>query len=483
MRKCVICMGLVLALLLAGGCRPPTDAEPQIVESIMPEETPQASAAWESVAPAPVKEAPPGYADVREYGAVGDAVLHHPMGVRGGGQSEYTGWYWAGHFVHLVTETYHELYQGDPHAGMVEVYEVIPDGAQPAPGQISLSDVHPGPDYTPSVGDRVVQYEAANPEESIYAAEDSAAFENAIAASGGRLYLPEGDYLVSQLTAAKITELAGPGRIWLKEWRGGVLWYLIYGWSELAEYQGYGWIDAAHFHDAAWRSMHWLSCVPQVNGWESSADFAGDGYSARIEYPFDETRENVNIWITIEPTVPEELFPDEITVCIGKDMAAYYSLRGAVEWSRATEGGVEGGMFHSSWNGRSRALPEGAWKDCGEWIEATIPREAFFRELQGEESSVWFLHCWSQKNANLSSADVEFTKSYARIWVKDAQMEGYLMGAIGGDMRSAYGDRLSQEYYIHEAYYSARQYLASQPQEFYAYNLPDGQFDAYFPAG
>lgn len=430
----------------------------------------------------PLPEALPSYVNVRDFGAAGDAAYHHPLGVRGGeeGKSHYTGWYWAGHFSQLATAEFQEPFQGSREEGLKRGYLVVPNTEERTDRQIPLSQVNPAPFYEPAVGDVVLSYEAADAERSVYAADDSAAFEAAIGAGDGALYLPEGDYLVSQLTAAKITGLAGPGRIWLKEWEGGVLWYLLLGLSDLVEYQGYGWIDAAHFHDGAWRSMHWVGSLPQVNGWTSSAAFTGHLYSSRIEYPFDESRENVNVWLTVTPAVPEEAFPESVTLCISKDMAAFYSLEGQTGWIPATEGGIEGAMYHSSWNGRSRDLPEGSWKDCGEWIEVLIPKESFFSPLEGEPSRTWLFHCWSARDKNLRGLPVEFTMGFAKVWVKEAELENVLTCAIGGDMRSSYWDRPSQEYYIHEAYYSVTRYLTSQPQAFYAYNVDDGRFDAYF---
>lgn len=424
------------------------------------------------------------YANVREFGAAGDASYHHPMGVRGGetDRSQYVGWYWAGHFSRLVTAEYCEKYRGRAGEGFSDVYKVVPDSSECAENQIRLSEVNPGPFYEPAVGDVVVRYEAADEEKSVYATDDSDSFERAIAAGGGRLYIPEGDYLVSQLTAAKIKEIAGPGRIWLKEWRGGILWYLILGQSDLVEYQNYGWIDQAHFHDPVWRAMHWITDLPEANGWKSSADFQNNTDSPCMEYRFDDTRENINVWLTIAPAAPKEDFPDEITLCISKDMAAYYTLGGSTEWKRATSGGVEGGMYHSSWNGKSRGLGETAWVDCGRWVEVAIPKEAFFSPLEGSDSEIWYFHCWSAENASLTGQPVEFTKSCATVWVKDAAMSRYLTCAIGGDMRSPYWDRPTTEYYIHEAYYGASLYLTGEPRTFYAYNVSDARFDDYFAA-
>ena len=137
-------------------------------------------------------------------------------------------------------------------------------------------------------------------------------------------------------------------------------------------------------------------------------------------------------------------------------------------------------MYHSSWDGRNQALPDTAWTDRGDWIEVTIPKEAFFQEGEDGTEEVWFFHCWSEKNANIGGENVEFTKSSGWVWVKDQAMEKYLTCAIGGDMRSNYWDQPTKEYYIHEAYYGATQYLTAQPQAFYGYNVPDGRFHEYF---
>lgn len=425
------------------------------------------------------------YANVRDFGAQGDARYHYPLGKRGGetDPSQYTGWFWTGHFVRLVVADYYEKYKGADSGEYVDVYQVIPDSAVPSEKQVRLSEINPGPNYQPEAGDLVVRYTAADEKKSVYATDDSAAFEEALKQGNGCLYLPEGDYMISQLTAAKIQDISGPGRIWLKEWWGGVLWYLIYGWSELLEYQGYGWIDAEHFHNETWRSMHWVTVKPEVNGYRSSADFTEDKDSPCIEYLFDETRDNVNVWLTIAPVVPEEQFPEEITICVGSDLAAYYSLKGETEWRRATSGGVEGALYHSSWSGSGRGLPEENWVDKGEWTEITVPKESFFSPVEGVETNIWYLHCWSAENSSLLGQSVEFTKSCARVWVKDPSMDHFLICAVGGDMRSPYWKRPTNEYYIHEAYRGGDRYLTSQPQSFCAYNVKDECFDQYFPAG
>lgn len=424
------------------------------------------------------------YANVKDFGAAGNAKEHHPLGVRGGAgdRTRYSGWYWAGHFSHLVTATYYEKFQGDRAACLVDIYQVVDDSVVPSGNQICLSAVNPGPFYEPEAGDWVVCYEAADEERSVLAFDDTAAFEQALAAGNGFLYLPEGDYLISQLTAAKIQELAGPGRIWLKEWRGGVLWYRILGQSELLAYSNYGWIDASRFHDEAWRAMHWITDLPEAGGWTSSADFRNNTDSPCMEYRFDSTRENVNVWLTVAPAVSREAFPETITLCIAKDLAAFYTLDGETEWRRATAGGIEGGMYHSSWNGKNRGLPKNSWVDCGDWIEVTVSRDFFFAPLEGSDSDVWYFHCWSAENKTLSGLPVAFTKSSATVWVKDPSMNRYVTCAVGGDMRSPYRYRENTEYYIHEAYYGASLYLLSEPRKFYAYNVSDECFDAYFPA-
>lgn len=384
-----------------------------------------------------------GQINVKSCGAVGDACYHYPLGIRGGMKEagKRDSEYWVGHFSRLVTKIYQEPRQGDEK--------------------------------------EVFVYKAADEEKSVYATDDSEAFEKAIALGEGNLFLPKGDYMISQVTAAKIRNITGPGRIWLKEWKGGGLWYLRTGTSDLCSYGGYGWIDEAHFHDLIWRSMHWVGCLPDVHKWEKSEEFCGN-FSSRMEYTFDESRDNINIWLTIKPAVAWEKFPESLTICIGKDSSAFYTLKGETKWNKACEGGIEGTMFNSAWNGEAADMDALAWKDCGEWMEVTVSREDFFPDSEESEGSSWLLHCWSAKNKSLKGQPVEFTMGYAKVWVKEKQAANCVMCDIGGDMRPPYGINGTNEFMIQEAYDSVTYYLTSIPREFYAYNVPDEKYDEYF---
>lgn len=380
--------------------------------------------------------------NVRSCGAVGDARYHYPLGIRGGmtenGKKDNE--YWAGHFSRLVTTVYREPGQGDEEG--------------------------------------IVRYKAADEEKSVFATDDSEAFEKAIRLGGGNLFLPEGDYMISQITAAKIRDITGPGKIWLKEWKGGDLWYLQTGTSDLCAYSGYGWIDAAHFHDPVWRSMHWTGCLADVHGWERSEEFCGN-FSPRVEYAFDESRDNINLWLTITPAVSREEFPESVTICIGTDASAFYTLEGETRWKKACEGGIEGTMFHSAWNGEMADMDALIWEDCGEWMEVTVLREDFFPDSGKAGGAPWLLHCWSVKNKSLTDRPVEFTMGYARVWLKDKRNDNCVMCDIGGDMRPPYGVDGTNEFMIHEAYNSVTDYLTKTPKEFYAYNVTDEKYDEY----
>lgn len=410
-----------------------------------------------------------GWADVRDYGAAGNAACHHHLGTL---RDEWN--YWAGHYAKLVTATRHVPSRGEG------AYTVIADGQSPQGRQIRLSDVRPGQaSYAPAVGDRVAAYTAADPDASVPAADDTAAFEAAIAAGNGRLYLPEGDYQVSQLTAAKIQDVKGPGRIWLKEWLGGSIYYLAEGASQALIYQNYGWIDETRFHSGAWRDMHWVTCLHQVRGWTESEAFSGN-ISPRMEFAFDRDRDKLNVWLTVQPAVAEEEFPESVTVCISK-LSANYTVKGGRSWRRASGEGVGGGLFDLDWDETSQELPEEAWKDCGNRVEITLRREDLFRRSDSGEPDIWALHCWSLNNKSLGGRQAEYVCNTARVWIKEEAAAGSLMCDVGGDMRTAWEDRHAAGGYIKEACDSATQLLTSAPRRFYAYTVPDGLFDQYAP--
>lgn len=412
------------------------------------------------------------YANVRDYGAVGDAMYHHPLGEPA---DEWL--YWAGHFSRIATARYHIPCFGEDND---MAFQVIADSAPPAGRQIRLSEVNPGQtSYTPSVGDIVVEYTGADMSASVLATDDSAAFETAIRAGEGFLYLPEGDYLISQLTAVKIKDLKGPGKVWLKEWMGGSVYYLAAGISDVLLYKNYGWIDEKHFHDDIWRDMHWVTCLPQVRGWTSSMEFTGN-ISPRMEFDFHSTRDNLNVWLTVQPAVEEEAFPDSVTVCI-MDMSANYTEKGSRKWSRAAGGGTGGGFFRLSWDGTSENISEPAWKDCGSWVEITLQKEDLFRQNENGEMELWGLHCWSTDSESLDGRAVEFVCNTARVWLKEEGMDGCLMCDIGGDMRTSWENRGVKEGFILEACDSAVQYLTSHPRRFYAYTVPDEEYEHYWP--
>lgn len=412
--------------------------------------------------------------NVKEYGAVGDAAFHHPLGER---IDEYG--FRAGHYSKLVTAEYHIPYTGVEESSAV--YTVIADKDSLYGRRIRLSKVNPGREsYTPEKGDAVVAYTAADPEASVPATDDSAAFEAAIVAGDGCLTLPEGDYLVSQLTAAKIKDIQGPGKIWLKEWAGGTTYYLETGASSVPlSYKNYGWIDESHFHDSAWRDMHWVTCLPQVYGWTESGNFSGN-ISPHMEFDFHKTRDNLNIWLTIQPAVPEEEFPDSITVCIA-DMSANYTIKGSKRWQKASGSGVGGGFFDLSWNGTSVDIPESAWKIRRDRVEITLKKEDLFHKNEDGATDKWGMHCWSLDNASIYGRRVEFVCNTARVWVKEESAAGVLMCDIGGDMRTTWENRNVKEGFIQEACDSGTQLLTQNARRFYAYTVTDSKYDRYLP--
>lgn len=413
-------------------------------------------------------------ADVRDFGAVGDAVYHHHFGQA---QDEWA--YRVGHYSSLEETTLYARYFGEE--GANPTYTVVSDGDTPGAGEVCLSEVtrfrQKGCD--PAVGDAVVAFRGADPERSVPATDDSGAFEAAIAVGEGRLYLPEGDYMVSQVTAAKIEDLAGPGRVWLKEWNGGTTYSLASGGGDLLPYEAYGWIDAEHFHDEIWRSMHWITCLPLAYGWQDSGEFTGN-ISPRAEYPFDENREHLNIWLTVRPAVEEERFPDRVTVCIG-DMAVYYTVQGSREWHQAASGFSGGGLYHPSWSGENEELSESDWTDCGDWVEITLTREELFRTDPSGEAAEWMLHCWSANSEELGGEQVEYIYVTAQVWIKEAAAAGCMMCDIGSDMRTAWDGRDVKEGYIVEACDGGTWFVPEEPRAFYGYTVPDEKYDRYMP--
>ncbi len=431
--------------------------------------------------------------NVKSRGAVGEAQYHHRFGIRKDvdASKEFSGRFWVGHFSSLAVMEYHELYQGDPSSESVRLYQVVDDTATIVGDQIRMRDVHPGPLYVPAVGDVVVQYEAADPDLSVYATDDSAAFEDAINASGGYLFLPAGDYAIGALTARKIRGISGPGRIWINEWNGGELFYLVTGLSDLLYYAGYGWIDEKHFHDEAWKAMHWVSDVVQANGWNGTGDFTGTFSPHAAEaYRFDADRESINVWFVVQPAVPEAAFPDEITVCVSKEISSFISLAGNPKWQRASTSDVAASMFNEVWVGdENTALPESAWKDCGDSVEITVPKAMFFYhstdENDGEAVTEFVLHGWCITPTPIDFAEtpVEFSFGYGKVWLKDAAHDNLLLFGTGGDMRAHWEPGLTHEYDIHEAYNSRLVYLTTTPREMVSYNVSDELFDVYMNAG
>lgn len=413
-------------------------------------------------------------ANVRDFGAVGDAAYHHHFG-----QPEDEWSHQVGHYSLLVEDTFYAHYFGE--AGASPAYTVISDEKAPGAGEVCVSEVARSKQkaYTPKEGDSVVAFRAADLERSVPATDDSEAFEAAIAAGNGCLYLPEGDYMISQLTAEKIENITGPGRIWLKEWKGGTTYYLASGTGDLLTYQEYGWIDEEHFLDEAWRSMHWVTCLPEVHGWQDSDDFSGN-ISPRSEFPFDENREHLNIWLTVKPAVEEWEFPDSVTICIG-DMSVYYSSEGSREWHTAASGFSGGGIYHPSWSGENDELSESDWTDCGDWIEITLTKEALFRRSSSGKVGKWMLHCWSNNSKELSSKQVEYVFSTAQVWVKEREAAECVMCDIGSDMRTAWDNRDVKEGYIMEACDGGTRLVTEEPRTFYAYTVPDDQYDRYAP--
>lgn len=415
----------------------------------------------------------PPRANVADYGAVGDAAYHHHLG-----ESRNDWSYWAGHYSHLETGTYHVPCTGERRPA--SALAVVADGRPLEEGQIHLSDVRSGQTfYKPAVGDTVVAYTAADRRASVPATDDSAAFERAIAEGAGKLYLPPGDYLVSQVTAAKITNLKGPGKIWLKEWVGGTVYYLAAGISEELAYRNYGWVDAEHFWDEAWLDMHWITCLGEVNGWTESRQFSGN-VSGRMEFDFHPTRDNLNAWLTVQPAVPEEDFPDSVTICIS-NLSANYSLEGGRKWRRASGKGIEGAIYNLSWNETSAEVPASAWKDYGDRVEITLKKRDLFRPGSTGKTWKWALHCWTLNNKSLKGQPVKYVCNTARVWIKGEGVEGCLMCDIGGDMRTTWEDRGVPEGYIMEACNSGTQLLTETPRRFYAYTVPDGSYENYQP--
>lgn len=430
--------------------------------------------ACDSTAAEPVQSLPavdPG-ANVRTFGAVGDAVYHHHFGLA---EDEWA--YRAGHYSSLEEDTFYAYYFGAE--GASPTYTVISDEDTPGQREVCISDVTKVKQkaYDPKVGDTVVAFRGADPERSVPATDDSAAFEKAIAAADGKLYLPEGDYMVSQLTAAKIEDISGPGRIWLKEWNGGTTYSLASGEGDLLPYEAYGWIDSEHFHDEVWRSMHWITCLPLAHGWLNSSDFTGN-ISPRSEFPFDRNREFLNVWLTVKPAVEKEKFPDSVTVCIG-DMSVYYTTEGSRKWHQAASGFSSGGLYHPSWSGESDALLDSSWVDCGDWVEITLSKEDLFRTDPSGKTAEWMLHCWSDDSKELGGKHVEYVFARAQVWVKE--YADCVMCDIGSDMHTAWDNQNVKEGYTTEACNGGAWFVSEQPRAFYAYTVPAEKYEQYMP--
>lgn len=363
--------------------------------------------------------------NVKDYGAVGDAKYHHHFADRSM-KDPYQ--YLTGYYSYLVLTTKVE---------------------------------------TDSYTKRTIEYEIPDESMSVRATDDSIAFDTAIAESDGRLYLPDGDYMISQLTAANIKSVSGSGRIWLKEWNGGNTWYLADGTLEKTPlvYQNDGWIDAAHFNDEIWRAMHWITDLPQVFGWNDSSEFSGN-MSPRSEFSFDKTRDSLNTWMTVQPAVSKEAFePMEITICI-RDINVKYTIKGDNIWNEAASGvKYDAAMFDLRWNGESKELSRTRWHDENGVVKVTLRKEDFF-----DDNASYAFHCWTPNVSGLNGEGVEYITGMACVWIDSArdrdgrliETDGWLMCDIGSDMRSEDGN-------IREACDSSTRVLSSEPKQFYAY--------------
>ena len=415
--------------------------------------------------------------NVVSYGAVGDAAYHAQLGYK---SDQVSSWeYQVGHYsrppvMHTVYAKRLQMQPGD--FSEADTKLVIEDSEEQDGKTIRISDITPETGYVPAVGDYVVSYEAADPEQCVPATDDSAAFEAAMEANDGRLYLPEGDYMISAVTASKIEGLSGPGRIWIKEWRGGTTYYLASGTSKLLEYSGYGRIDAEHWADENWRDMFWIGDYLSIYEWQKEEDIK-QVFSSFAEYPFDASRNNINVWMTITPTVSREDFPDELTLCVSKESTSYYTVTGSRKWLPAAEGDQLNGAFYSrSWDG-TNVEPGDRIQDMGDHLEIRVTAEDFFRET--EDFPDYALHIWNENLKDLTGESVEYTCSEAIAWVKEEAGENLLMIDIGGDMR---GDDWEgpDEDYIHEAYTTVPHYLTTEKQAHKAYSVPAEDYEMYF---
>lgn len=444
--------------------------------------------------------------NVKAYGAVGDGNFHEKLAYF---VENSWGEYLVGHYSRLELKVQHAPYLKDEFYpdlpedfGFSSPLTVVADDAEAGEGEIRLSQVRPYPMYegkagqfthgAPAVGDRVVEFYVADNERSVPAHDDSEAFERAIAACDGVLYLPEGNFVVSQVTAAKIRSLYGAGRVWIREWQGGVLYYYMSGTSERLRNYNYGFADPEVFTSVAWRSMHWIE-APQVRSLsEAIQSPSGERISPVSQYAIDPTREAVNVWFWIEPTVEEDEFPDEVTVCFSKDTAAYYTLSGDYTWHRSSMGGIEFGYYlYSDYTGEEKLDVDYSQytTDCGDWVEVKMPKELTFYHKSGENVAKTALHAWTPeppKTLDFSENAPECQMGYSKVWLKNPKHNALVSCTMGQDMRSSwkrYETIGSFDDYCHESFTTEAKRLYSAPTEFYGYCVPEELFSSYMSEG
>lgn len=455
------------------------------------------------------------------HGAIGDANYHHKFGIKKDETEEDHGRYWVGHYSKLVTMYKHEPYTGNQVPKFVTTYAVVSDNTpNPNNRQIRLSDIHPGyKSYVPKVGDTVVQYEAVNNDESIMATDDTEAFERAINAGDGYIFCPSGNYMVRTTTARKIKQLSGDGVIYLYEWLGGHTWYLANDKSNALYYAYYGYIDSRKFNNSLWRSMHWISDI--TNRFNKEEDFIGRFCPTRTSnYVITNNSNSLNTWFTVTPMIDEHDMPDDITVCISKELGSFYSTMYYPKWVRASETGINGSMFSTLWGSDDINIPSVNFVDCGDYVEVSIKKSDFFYknyQLCGEDkedkliigvdislddvkkqyigdssglkdgmmvylaTSNFVLHCWCDY-INLRKIDrtrAQYMFGYNKIWVKEKAHNYTVACDIGGDIRADWDPNLSHEEYIHEAYGSRYVTLTTKPTEIIAYYVDDIYFDIF----
>ncbi len=443
--------------------------------------------------------------NVKSYGAVGDAIHHEMLGYF---MEKSWGEYLVGHYKILVTKVQHAPYIRDqfyPELGesqYVTPLTVVENSAAPGKNEIRLSDVKPYPMYTgkqgqfthgaPAVGDKVVEFTVADNELSTPATDDSLAFLKTIAACDGVLYLPEGDYVVSQQVAEGIKALYGVGRVWIREWQGGVLYYLMSGTSKRLRNLNFGWADPVNFQSPAWRSMHWVEAAKSKRLEEEISSPTEGRISPICQYAVDSRRKAINTWFWISPTVEEEDFPDEVTVCFSKNTSAGYTYSGDYSWHRSSPGGLEHGYFlYSDYTGEE-TLPVDTsqyYADLGDWVEIRLPKTLMFYRENGGAVTKTNLHAWTPQapseldwQENLPGCNV----GYGKVWIKNPEHSGLLECTMGQDMRTSWSDYQqsgSYDDYCHEAFITEPRLLSGAPLEIYGYYVPEDLFSSYLDAG